>query len=225
MNRTTVLLVDKSRLFREGLRKILADSPFSIDQEASTLEEGLSLVADSPVDLVVFDPPDELNDLDEPLSEIRSRLPGVRIVVLTDRIRMERLADALSAGVDGYLLKDMSADALQHSLRLVLLGEKVFPTDLAHLLINGRIAPRAGLKRLGHEKGLSDRELQILGCLLNGDSNKLIANHLAITEGTVKMHIKAVLKKINVQNRTQAAIWALNNGIAANHLACGEAHD
>jgi two-component system nitrate/nitrite response regulator NarL len=99
----------------------------------------------------------------------------------------------------------MSGDALQQSLRLVLLGEKVFPTDLAHLLTNGR---------MGHFNGLSDREMQILACLLNGAKNKQIAYELKISDGTVKVRLKAILKKIHVRNRTQAAIWALNHGLA-----------
>jgi two-component system nitrate/nitrite response regulator NarL len=150
------------------------------------------------------------------MASLRTRYPNVRVVVLTDRISSSSLAAALDAAVDGYLLKDMSADALQQSLRLVMLGEKVFPTGLAHLLIAGRLKdPSRPAGRLGqlNTPGLSDREVEILGCLLNGMSNKVIANQLRISEGTVKVHLKGILKKINVRNRTQAAIWAINNGI------------
>jgi two-component system, NarL family, nitrate/nitrite response regulator NarL len=163
---------------------------------------------------VLVDLPDNGEAMIGRIDQLRAAAPRARIVVLTENIRVNRLADALSAGVDGYLLKNMSADALHQSLRLVLLGEKVFPTDLAHLLTNGRIVPRDDPGPMSRFNGLSDREMQILGCLFNGAQNKQIAHELKISDGTVKVHLKAILKKIRVQNRTQAAIWALNHGIA-----------
>jgi two-component system nitrate/nitrite response regulator NarL len=98
-------------------------------------------------------------------------------------------------------------------MQLVLLGEKVFPTSLGHLLTNHPLARQSEDQSLGGLAGLSQREAQILACLLNGTSNKQIANELNIAEGTVKVHLKAIMKKINVRNRTQAAMWAANNGI------------
>jgi two-component system nitrate/nitrite response regulator NarL len=148
------------------------------------------------------------------IGQIRTAAPRARIVVLTETIRVDRLADALSAGVDGYLLKNLSGAVLHQSLRLILLGEKVFPTDLADILTNGRMMARGDIGQSGHANGLSDREMQVLAVLLNGAPNKQIAYDLKISEGTVKVHLKAILKKIKVQNRTQAAIWALNHGIA-----------
>jgi two-component system nitrate/nitrite response regulator NarL len=123
------------------------------------------------------------------------------------------LADAMTTGVDGYLLKNMSADALHQSLRIVLLGEKVFPTELANLLTGDRLASRSNRGPTHNFNGLSGREMQILSHVRNGAQNKQIANALKISDGTVKVHLKAILKKIRVQNRTQAAIWALNNGV------------
>jgi two-component system, NarL family, nitrate/nitrite response regulator NarL len=147
------------------------------------------------------------------VSRIRAAALRTRIVFLTESIRINRLADALAEGVDGYLLKNMSAEALHQSLQLVLLGEKVFPTDLAHLLTNDRMASRNGTAQWRHVNGLSGREMQILGCLRNGAQNKQIARDLQIADSTVKVHLKAILKKIGAQNRTQAAIWALAQGV------------
>jgi len=212
-----VLVVERNRLFREGLKRIFEGSPFEVRREAGNFDEVLGAPSDeTPPDLVLTDLADNGANFVEQISTLRSRQAGLRIVVLTDRISNASLATALDAGVDGYLLKDMSADALQQSLRLVMLGEKVFPTGLAHLLIAGRLKepgrPSNGLAQLA-TPGLSDREVEILTCLLNGMSNKVIANQLHISEGTVKVHLKGILKKINVRNRTQAAIWAINNGI------------
>ena len=210
----SVFLIDASRLFREGLRRIFSDSSFEVIHEAFSIEDALPFIESLHPALVLVDLPDCGEALTATVNQIRVAAPSARIVVLTETIRVNRLADALSAGVDGYLLKNMSGDALQQSLRLVLLGEKVFPTDLAHLLTNGRIMSRSDNGHMGHFNGLSDREMQILACLLNGAQNKQIAYELKISDGTVKVHLKAILKKIHVQNRTQAAIWALNHGIA-----------
>ncbi len=214
MTSDSVLLIDASRLFREGLRRIFSDSSFAVVHESFSIEDALPFIESLQPVLVLVDLPDCGEALTGHIGQIRIVAPRARIVVLTEAIRVNRLADALSVGVDGYMLKNMSADALQQSLRLVLLGEKVFPTDLAHLLTNGRIVSRSDSGQMGHFNGLSDREMQILGCLLNGAQNKQIANELKISDGTVKVHLKAILKKIHVQNRTQAAIWALNHGIA-----------
>src|SRR4051794_9648793 len=210
----SICLIDASRLFREGLRRIFSGSPFAVINEASSVEEALPLIEALQPSLVLVDLSGSREAVIEGVNRIAAAAPGTRIVVLTENVQVNRLADALSAGVDGYLLKNMSADALYQSLHLVLLGEKVFPTDLAHLLITERIMPRSEPALMSHSDGLSDRETQILGCLLNGAQNKQIAHELKISDGTVKVHLKAILKKIRVQNRTQAAIWALDHGMA-----------
>ena len=222
MNRTPILHIDRNQLFREGLRRILEDSSFHISFEASSFAEGAGHLAIQPTGIVIIDTNGYGEVLPELMETVRATAAPPRVVVLTDTIAIPRLIGALSAGVDGYLLKDMSTDALKQSLSLVLMGEKVFPTDLAHLLINNRFAANGNGNGNGSSDGsrkLSTRETEILACLVNGHSNKAIANRLQITEGTVKMHLKGVLKKINAQNRTQAAIWALQNGIAADVTA------
>lgn len=215
----SMVLIDESRLFREGLRRIFEGSPFCIDYEAASFDEVEKRAAEleslSP-ELLVVDSRHCGQTLLDQLYQLRQMLPQPRLVMLTDQMKLNRLAIALSAGADGYLLKDLSGDALLQSLQLVLLGEKVFPTDLANLLVNNRIISAGDIAPHGHISGnleLSPREEQILHCLANGYPNKVIANALDITESTVKGHLKALLKKINVQNRTQAAVWALNHGV------------
>jgi two-component system, NarL family, nitrate/nitrite response regulator NarL len=117
----------------------------------------------------------------------------------------------MNAGADGYLMKDVSPEALLQSLELVMMGEKVFPTNLAAMLfeLNNASSP------VNSVRGLSPREQEILRALVTGSSNKLIAIKLGITEATVKVHLKTLLRKIDVNNRTQAAIWAMNNGFTA----------
>lgn len=216
MDGTPVLHIDRNQLFREGLRRILDDSPFYVSFEAASFSEGASQVIAQKPGIVIIDTDGYGEVLPELMQCAKSVAVPPRVVVLTNTVGIPRLASALSAGVDGYLLKDMSAEALKQSLRLVLMGEKVFPTDLADLLINNRfVAQTENGSASARSSALSERETEILACLVNGHSNKAIANRLQITEGTVKVHLKGVLKKIHAQNRTQAAIWALQHGIVA----------
>lgn len=214
----SLVLVDESRLFREGLRGILSNSPFQIKHEASSVDELIEQqdrFADIQPDLVLFDSRDDDTTLTRQLECLARMLPQTRIVFLTNQVQMSRLALAFSAGVDGYLLKDLSASALRESLGLVLVGEKVYPSSLAALLIDSYLGHHGSSKAPmnGHAVGpLSGREKEILGCLALGQPNKTIARQLGITESTVKGHLKVLLSKIKVNNRTQAAIWALTHG-------------
>jgi two-component system nitrate/nitrite response regulator NarL len=132
-------------------------------------------------------------------------------VALASDFAVDALRDAMNAGADGYLMKDVSPEALLQSLELVMMGEKVFPTNLAAMLfeLNNASSP------VNSVRGQSPREQEILRTLVTGSSNKLIAIKLGITEATVKVHLKTLLRKIDVNNRTQAAIWAMNNGFTA----------
>ncbi len=213
MEPVRAFLIDSNKLFREGLKRLLDDSPFQIVAEAGNLREAVSAVeGGTHPQLILLDLVSGGDEEAEGMRRLRAVLPEARMVILTSELCTRRLANALEAGADGYLMKDLSSDALAQSLRLVMMGEKVFPTHLAALLISGRVNGN-GADMPVSRKGLSQREVQILRCLLNGDSNKMIANHLNITEATVKVHLKSLLRKINASNRTQAAIWALNNGI------------
>jgi two-component system nitrate/nitrite response regulator NarL len=136
-------------------------------------------------------------------------------VVLVSDFTVDALREAMNGGADGFLMKDVSPEALLQSLELIMLGEKVFPTNLALMLLDLSNAPSP----LNSIRGLSPREQEILLALVTGASNKMIAIKLGITEATVKVHLKTLLRKIDVNNRTQAAIWAMNNGFTAEGAA------
>src|SRR3569832_475425 len=213
MLKTSLVLIEKSRLLREGLRQLFATTSIEIANQSESVEHAIPSIAALQPGLVLVG----LSDSDEEtkcIARINAAALHTRIVFLTESIRINRLADALAEGVNGYLLKTMSTKALHQSLQLILLGEKVFPTDLADLLASDRIEARNGSTQGGNVNGLSGREMQILGCLRNGAQNKQIARDLQIADGTVKVHLKSILKKIGVQNRTQAAMWALAQGMA-----------
>jgi len=214
MDPVNVFLIDSNKLFREGMKRLFESSPFKVIGEAGTLRDGVPAVENAGVrpSLILIDLASGGDEEVEAMRGLRAQFPEIRIVILTSELCTRRLSGALGAGADGYLMKDIACEALMQSLRLVMMGEKVFPTHLAELLVSGR-AEEIGAEVPARRKGLSQREVQILRCLLNGNSNKMIANHLNITEATVKVHLKSLLRKINASNRTQAAIWALNNGI------------
>ena len=204
---TPLLLIDANRLFRQGLAHLLEGAEFQVVAEAGTAAEALSSGQALP-GLILIDPVAGQPGADA-LAALRGAAPDARIVVLTNRIDAASLPLVLEAGADAYLLKDTTPEALVQKLNLVMLGEKVFPGSVVSLLLNR--SSDAGFGGPGNR--LSQREMQILRNLMKGDSNKVIGLHLDITEATVKVHLKSLLRKIGVSNRTQAAIWGMNNGI------------
>jgi two-component system nitrate/nitrite response regulator NarL len=211
MDRFSVFLIDPDRLFREGIKRILSDSAYETVGEARSIEEARQhFDRGGRVDLVAIDVGDwNAGDLGELFGALREQ--GTRIVVLTSDRSPASISKAIGRAVDAYLLKDMSPEALTRSLQLVMLGQQILPTGfMASLLQSETVEPAPE----GPSKGLSPREVQILRHLMNGYSNKAIARALEISEATVKVHLKALLRKVRVSNRTQAAVWAMNNGIA-----------
>ncbi|MGF1631389.1 MAG: LuxR C-terminal-related transcriptional regulator [Kiloniellaceae bacterium] len=214
MSEVNTLLIGRNRLFLEGLKSLLRGSAFDVSTELSCVGDLDDLDDDLAPELILVELRGEVAELVQDLQQLKEALPGVPVAVLTDERDPHTLAACLNAGADAFLLKDISLEALIHSLKLAMLGQKVMPTELAMALINGAGGVRPVDGKGIESYGLSDRELEILRCLVIGDANKVIANRLEITEATVKVHMKSLLRKIKAGNRTQAAIWALNHGLA-----------
>lgn len=216
MSAVKTFLIDSNRLSRDGMRRIFADSRFHVVGEGKTLAS-LARPSDGPEDtpdLVLVDIATLDGQIHEGIAVLRESLNRGFIVVLADQEETHLLFDCFRAGVDGCLLKDISSAALLESLDLVLLGERVFPSQLLTMLMHDGVAVRNGESADAVSQArLSEREIQILHCLVAGSSNKAIANRLDVTEATVKVHLKSILRKIKAQNRTQAAIWAINHGL------------
>jgi two-component system nitrate/nitrite response regulator NarL len=209
MTSSRTILIEPNRLFREGLKHLLSGTRFEVGAEFNTVDLALATAETAEtVDLVISGQP-VTGDAD--LRALREAFPTARIVVLADDLSVDVLRAAMGGGADGFLIKTVSPEALIQSLQLILLGEKVFPTTLAAMLLDMTAAgPQHSVR------GLSPREREILQLLVTGASNKMIGTRLGITEATVKVHLKTLLRKIDVNNRTQAAIWAMNNGVTAN---------
>ncbi len=213
MTKRNLLLSSRNKLFREGLKHILENQTFNVVAELSSLTEAVTFLrsADDKVDLIVCDTLSEAEESFLELQNLAIEFPTIGIVILTDNLSRSSLDLAVNGGARGFLPKDISPAALRTSLELVLLGENIF-TAPASLSGGGSDIPQIYAKPNAPELRvpLSARETQILRCLEAGQPNKVIARNLDMAEATVKVHLKKVLRKINVQNRTQAAIWAMN---------------
>jgi len=208
----TVVVIDNHPLFRRGVRQLLALDPrLQLAGEASSGEEGIPLALSLDPDRVLLDLNMKGMNGIETLKQLREAGCGARIVMLTVSDSADDVVAAIRAGADGYLLKDMEPEDLLASIREALFGRMAISDSLAGVLAR---ALRGEAQSVAHDAGpLTDRERDILACVATGMSNKLIARELDITEGTVKVHVKNLLKKLNFRSRVEAAVWAVEHGI------------
>lgn len=219
----TTVLVEQNSLFREGLAKILQGSRFRVGAAVTQLSDTRQkLVSDTKEALFIIGLGEDHGSCSSDVQRVREEYPLARIVVLADRYVLHQLLEVLRGGASGYLVKSISSEALIKSLDLVMLGETVLPSAVLSLIYGHDEeamseeeqeieVPVVELEPDHVPRALSNRETEILRCLMFGASNKIIARKFDIAEATVKVHIKAILRKIRVRNRTQAAIWAVEN--------------
>jgi two-component system nitrate/nitrite response regulator NarL len=209
-SRNTVLVVDDHPLFRKGVVQLLAMEPsIEVVGEAGNRAQALALVRQHEPDLILLDVNLKAESGLDILSALKSDDPSRRVVMLTVSDAAEDLIGAIRAGADGYLLKDMEPEHLLDRVRAALAGETVIGEALAARLA-GALRQEAQDASGGLRRDLSlltDREQQVLRCLADGQSNKRIARTLSITEGTVKVHVKNLLKKLGFRSRVEAAVW------------------
>jgi two-component system nitrate/nitrite response regulator NarL len=211
-----VAIVCPHDLERESLKSVLEARSLSVVEMAAAAED-LPLVDGraEPPDLVIVAGLSSKSEAAQQIHASRARFPKSRTVLSTGPVSIDVVTEALRQGVDGVLLDDMSCDQMVMSLRLIALGERVIPSRLLTDLLDGRPPePRPQVVTRSSDSGLSDRETEILHGLVAGDPNKVISRRLGISEATVKVHVKTILRKLNVTNRTQAAMWAVAQGVA-----------
>ena len=206
-NTYKVFLIDDHALFRKGVGQIIGDDPsFEVVGEASSGAEGLELAQTLRPDLVLIDLNMKgLNGI-ETLKRFKQGELKAKFVVLTVSDAEDDLLEALRAGADGYLLKDMDPEDLCANLKKVAEGMTVIQDSLTEILKQALIDPK--LNRKDEEVSLTEREHEILQCLANGLNNKTIARNLGISDTTVKVHIKHLLSKLKLTSRLEAAVWA-----------------
>ena len=213
MSSGRLVLVGENRLFREGLGHVLANEDMTVVAQVSSLSDvpPLLSVAGPGADLIVYDQSENSTQGFDALKEFTQEFTQVGIVILTDNLDQAGLEMAVAYGARGFLPKSISSTALRLSLELVLLGEDLFAGPASLTRKRPAIALEVPAVTRPLRAPLSTREREILDCLELGLPNKVIARNLDMAEATVKVHLKAVLRKINADNRTQAAIWAMNN--------------
>lgn len=222
------ILIGKSVLIREGIVRILRAKNFRILASVSCLDELPGAARSQQLLFLIVHTNDDFNLAVEQIELVRSHHSSGRIAVVADHYRQAEPDLAFQAGAAGYFVSAMSCDAFVKSIELVMMGETVFPptflssppvakNDSQHKAELSGESERAIIVTTEDAAApqLSPRELAILRCLIEGSSNKGIARKIDIAEATVKVHVKAILRKIRVQNRTQAAIWGLNNVLPA----------
>jgi len=227
-----VVLVGPNTLFREGLTRVLAETPFRVLSSAARAEELCFSAPEKRPTLIILEDAGG-RDTASGVAHLREQFPHARIAVLAGTFDVDQFKAAFRAGASTYLLTSVTSDALVRALSLVMTDHVVLPVSVVAALCDGA-DPCLSAPQLEHSnvsdggieaererlcvpasqaeprRPFSSREGDILQCIVRGDSNKHIARRYDIAEATVKVHVKAILRKIGVQNRTQAAIWALS---------------
>ena len=221
------VLIGKNILVREGIAQILRAEHFRILASVSSVDELPSTLQSLQLLFLIVQAGDDFDLAVEHIGLVRDQHPGGRIAIVANHDRPTELALAFRAGASGYFVNVNSCDAFIKSIELVAMGETVFPPAFLSFALDTKRPGRKAALPDENERAifvttedtvapqLSPREKSILRCLIEGDSNKGIARKIDIAEATVKVHVKAILRKIRVQNRTQAAIWAMNHGALA----------
>jgi len=208
-NRHTIIAIDDHPLFRKGVADLIAlvDS-LTLVGEAASGQEGLDLAVKLNPDLILLDMNMKGMGGIETLKAIKATDVDSRVIMLTVSDNEENVVAALRAGADGYLLKDMEPEDILARLQIAASGQFVICDKLTELLAHA-LRDDSALKKPSQAR-LTQREEQILKLISSGYSNKLIARELDITEGTVKVHVKHLLKKLNLRSRLEAAVWVAN---------------
>ena len=210
-----VLLIDDHALFRIGLLELLERRGIEVIDAVGDTEVGLRLARDCAPDVVLLDLRLPGTSGIEVLRRMRALGIERRVAMLTTSADERDVIESLQAGASGYLLKDMEPDDLVAALNDIVAGNSVVAKELTGVLAR---AVRHESPVADREAGFSDltpREMEILCHLAGGQSNKVIGHALGISEGTVKLHVKSILRKLSVRSRVEAAVMAVERGLCA----------
>ncbi|HMT93843.1 response regulator [uncultured Thiothrix sp.] len=213
-----VLLIDDHTLFRAGLQDLLVRREINVVAAVGSGDEGIRKVAELSPDIVLLDMRMPNMDGLAVLRQLRKNHPTLKVIMLTTSTNENDLVEALRSGARGYLLKDIEPDQLVVALRDVLAGQTAVAPELTPVLarfVRGENGDLNEGKADNPFSELTPREYEILTLLAEGQSNKVIARNLGISDGTVKLHVKAILRKLNVSSRITAAVMAVEHGVRA----------
>lgn len=208
-NTASVMLVDDHPLLRKGLRQLieLTDN-LEVVAEAGNGADAVRLGSELDPDLILLDLNMQGMDGLETLTQLRAAEVTSRIVMLTVSDADEDVIEAVTLGADGYLLKDMEPEQLLEQIERALQGKMVMSDAVTHALALALRQPQQSASN--KMASLTAREAEVLNLIAQGLSNKLIARELDISDGTVKVHVKHLLKKLGLRSRVEAAVWMVN---------------
>ena len=208
-----LLICDDHAIVRKGLRALLATRPgIEVVGEAADGQQAIELAQDLRPDVILMDLVMLVVDGIEATRSITAQVPGARILVLTSFTAGDKVFPAIKAGALGYLLKDCGPDELVRAIHQVAKGEPSLEPDIARKLLLELHRPA---KEPPTADPLTEREVEVLRLLAQGLSNRQIAEQLVVTERTVCTHVSNILGKLHLASRTQAALYALKEGLVS----------
>ena len=209
-----VLVADDHELFRRGLTMVLeAEGDIVVVDQAGDGQAAVTKVGELAPDVVLMDVRMPHMDGLEATRQIRAAFPMTRIIVLTVSDEEDDLFDAVKAGANGYLLKEVSIEEVADSVRAVMAGHSLLSPSMAAKLITefGSAGPVSDALGAGAGSGLTDQELEVLKRVARGLPNETVATELSVTESTVRNHVANILAKLQLRSRVEAAIVALQD--------------
>jgi len=208
-----VLLIDDHALFRIGLRELLERRGIEVVDAVGECDEGIRRVIETEPDVVLLDMRMPTASGLDVLRRLRDAEQGMPVAMLTTSDDERDLIESLQAGAQGYLLKDMEPDELISALEQIVAGITVVAKELTGALAKAVKGDAVAMESKLAFSDLTPRERQILHHLAEGKSNKTIGRELGISDGTVKLHVKAILRKLNVHSRVEAAVIAVEEDL------------
>lgn len=202
-----VKIISENELIREGIKRIISEEGIATSASPQIDQDDLVDQAD----YIFLIETDQEKDGLAICSQLRTRTALSKIILMCPDFSMQLVRRGFEAGINGFISRKTGYSALMCKLALIIAGEKVLPISHVEAMLSSAPEP-VGLRpdSLTGMANLSEREIGILECLVNGDANKMISRRLNIAEPTVKVHVKSILRKLQLSNRTQAAIWAIN---------------
>ena len=208
-----IVLIDDHTLFRSGIKALLArQEDFEVIGEASDGFSGVKLVEQQHPDVVLLDLDMPVMNGREALAQILSSRPDQTVVMLTVSEDSEDLTECMRLGARGFLLKNINAEFLVDAIKKAANGDNVFSPEMTARLVQSLISPNAP-QPAGALDTLTPREMEILGHLAAGHSNKVIARKLDLAESTIKVHVQSILRKLELSSRVQAAVYAVQHKV------------
>jgi two-component system, NarL family, nitrate/nitrite response regulator NarL len=215
-----ILIADDHPIFRDGLRKLLeAEGDFQVIGEASDGSEAIEMVHQLKPDVLLLDLAMPRVPGLEALRQLGSTTEAIKVILLTAAIEREQIVDALHHGVRGVVLKESATELLLKSIRCVMDGQywvgRESVSDLVRIIRDLTAIPEQGTRKRSYN--LTPRELDIISAIVDGYTNKDIADKFKIAEQTVKHHLGNIFDKLGVSNRLELALFAVNHHLVEEH--------